>query len=72
MPLGLENLDDIATATFNAIHVSRSPAYDPIDGWADLEEDDFDEPKREWKLIREALEWMPDEVFLALCKLKGM
>jgi hypothetical protein len=61
-------LDDITTAAFNAVGKSRSPGYDGIDGIIDLEGDGLDRAVEDWRLIRTALETMPDAALEALCE----
>ena len=65
------DLDDITTAVFNAVENIRWPAFEPIDEFADLEGDGLERPIEDWKLIRLALEKMPEEAFAALCRLRG-
>lgn len=62
------DLDDITTAAFNAVERSRSPAYDGIDGVVDLEGDGLDRAVEDWRLIRTALETMPEAALEALYK----
>ena len=49
---------------------ARWPAYEPIDGLADLEADGLERPVQDWRLIRLALEKMPDDALAALCAIR--
>ena len=53
-------LDDAATAVFNALHAS--PGYQPIERLDDLAADGLSYAVRDWRTIRQALENMPPDV----------
>jgi hypothetical protein len=57
-------LDDAATAIFNAIHAS--PGYKPIDRLDDLEDEGVPYAVRDWRTIRQAIEKIPSDVIALL------
>jgi len=59
LPATLE-LDEAATAVFNALHAS--PGYQPIDRLDDLEGEGMAYAVRDWRTIRHAIEKMPPNV----------
>jgi hypothetical protein len=68
----MPDLDELTTEVFNAVGTARWPdAYEPVDCFADLEGDGLPEAMEEWKLIRLALEKMPHDVLIELCKQRG-
>jgi hypothetical protein len=53
-------LDEAATAVFNALHASSG--YQPVDGIDDLEAEGMAYAVRDWRTIRHAIEKMPPTV----------
>ena len=65
----MADLDDLTTEVFNAIHASK--AYEPVFDFIELE-GEMPYATEEWKTIRQALEKMPQNVIVELCKMRGL
>lgn len=57
-------LDDAATAIFNAVHAS--PGYEPIACVRDLQAEGMSHAVRDWRTIRQAIEKIPPDVIALL------
>jgi hypothetical protein len=64
----MADLDQLTTEVFNAVHASE--AYEPVFDFIEVE-GEMPYAVRDWKTIRQALEKMPQDVIVELCKMRG-